>query len=128
MIHGNQGVYPDWMLEQNVIDRILGDLKERGGRLPYQFLINPNYRDSTKNRIKNILSKMSREHLIHAGNDFIELDEEGNQALQTGYERYCKAKRAALFRRKVKTTARVLTYLFIATIIGLTIYRIIEVY
>jgi hypothetical protein len=128
MINGNRGVYPDWMLEQNVIDRILGDLKERGGKLPYQFLINPNYRDTTQNRIRIILSKMNREHLIHTEQDFIELEEEGEQALQTGYEKYMRAKRWALLTRKAKTAVKILSYLSIAFIIGLTIYRIVVVY
>ncbi len=128
MIHGDKGVYPDWMLEQNIIDRILGDIKERGGRLSYHFLINPENNDHKKKRIQHILSKMSQEHLIRAEQDFIELDEEGASALQTGYEKYMRAKRWALLMRKVKTTSKIVSYVAGAGIIGLTIYRILEVY
>lgn len=128
MINGDKGVYPDWMLEQNVIDRILGDIKERGGRLSYHFLINPENSDNKKKRIQNILSKMSQEHLIRAEHDFVELDVEGTRVLLTGYERYMRAKRWALLMRKVKKTTRILSYISVAFIIGLTIYRIIVVY
>ncbi len=128
MINGNKGVYPDWMLEQNVIDRILEDLKERGGRLSYQFLLNPEQREDHLKRMRNILFKMSDQRLIRPGPDFVELDEEGTYALKTGYEKYMKAKRWALMKIKVKTAARILSYIFIATIIGLTLYQIWEVY
>jgi hypothetical protein len=128
MIQGDKGVYPDWMLEQNVIDRILTDLKQKGGRLSYRFLLNPEQKETHLNRMRNILFKMSEERLIRPGIAFIQLDEEGEQALETGYERYCKAKRRVLLLRKVKTGAKILTYLFIAAVIGLTIYRAWEVY
>lgn len=128
MIHANKGVYPDWMLEPNVIDRILGDIKEQGGRLSYRFLLNPEQRETHLNRMRNILFKMSDEHLIRPKIEFIELDAEGERALETGYQKYMRAKRWALMKRKIKTATRILGYLFIAAMIGLTIYRVMQVY
>ncbi len=128
MIHGDKGVYPDWMLEQNVIDRILCDLKDRGGRLSYQFLLNPEQRETHLKRMRTILFKMSDERLIRPGIAWIQLEEEGERALETGYEKYMKAKRWALIRIKAKKITRVLSYVVIAGIIGFSIYRFFEVY
>lgn len=128
MIQGDKGVYPDWMLEQNVIDRILCDLKDKGGQLSYKFLLNPEQKETHLKRMRNILFKMSDEHLIHPGLVSIQLGEMGEHVLQTGYEKYMKAKRWALMKRKIITASRILSYVVIALIIGLTIYSIAASY
>jgi hypothetical protein len=118
----NKGIYPNWVNDKDIINQVLSEINQAGGRLPYIFVVNPEHEPEIKERMKRLLDKMQTEKLIlgayeHTG--FVELDVDGGMAAQLGYLHYKKNKKRDKFRY---TSNRVLLIISLLIILGLAGY------
>jgi hypothetical protein len=129
MLQEDKGIYPNWVTDSDIINQVLKEILQQGGRLPYSYVINKSHKEEIQERMKRIIDTMCQEKLIVCPDDtnkFIEIDIEGSMALQVGYRRYKRAKRWEGFRNRVNLFSLFFIMALILAIIGGVIYLLLH--
>ncbi len=58
MPNSTRGVYPNWVSDSDIINQVLNDIIQQGGRLPYSFVVNEQQTQEQQERMKNIIQLM----------------------------------------------------------------------
>ncbi len=84
------------MDEKDIINKVLNVILNKGGKVPYTFVINPEHDSDTQERMKKIVENMQREKLLIIPPDEygdFELGVHGSQAASIGYKKFKRMKR-----------------------------------
>jgi hypothetical protein len=123
----SNGIFPEWVDDKDIINQVLNAIIEGYGRLHYSFIVNPNHKLETQQRMKLILERMEKEKLLlHPikENDYLEMDVMGGWAAKIGYRRYSKVKRWIALRNKLRSIYNVFFVLAVIVLIGILAYLI----
>jgi len=121
----NRGIYPDWMDDKEIINQILNEIIRAYGRLHYSYIISPEQKPESQERMRLILDRMAEEKLLlHPvkENDFLEMDIHGGWAAKIGYRKYKRVKRWLVLQNRLRSVYNVFFALAVIALIGILGY------
>jgi len=119
-----KGIFPSWMDEDDIITQLVNQIINRGGKVPYTFVINPEQSYATRQRMKIILDIMINEELIRPSSqnyDGLELGLYAGVAARVGFKKYKRLKRWKKVRERLYVIGRILFIPVILAICALLI-------
>lgn len=110
-----KGIFPEWMGDKETIDLILRFIVSNYGQIPYTFIVNPENKPETQERLERILNIMEEENLItHSKEEvtLLKLTADGRLAIEMGYKKFKRFRRW----RKFSVRQNPIKYFFAITL------------
>jgi hypothetical protein len=117
------GAYSTRASHKAIAADLLKKIQFNGGKLSYEYLINPAHRPDTQEMMRNIIDKMIKEDLIAiSGQTFLVISEKGKLALEAARSEEKKEKDTSPFLKKA------LKYLIILLFAIAAVYILLQVF